>query len=46
MGLPDTVKGGLNISHSKSSLSSLVVPWSLGRVVDAGGKGRAEGTQS
>lgn len=46
MGLPGTVKGGLNINHSKSSLSSLVVPWSLGRVVDAGGKGRAEGTQS
>lgn len=46
MGPPGTVKDGLNTNQSESSLSSLVVPWRLGRMVDAGGKGRAEGTQS
>lgn len=46
MGPPGAVKGGLNTIQSESSLSSLAVPWRLGRMADAGGKGRAEGTLS
>lgn len=41
---PGAVKGGLNTNQGESSLSSLVMPWRLGRMVGAGGKGRAEGT--
>lgn len=43
MGPPGTVKGGLNTNRSESSLSSLVVAGRLGRMADAGDKGRAEG---